>query len=65
MVPEQRNKKILDEVKKVTHAELPDILRRLDPELVKGALGGEHFLEYFETACKDEAIAEAVREVLQ
>ncbi len=65
VVPEQRNKKILDEVKKVTHAELPDILRRLDPELVKGALGGEHFLEYFETACKDEAIAEAVREVLQ
>lgn len=65
VVPEQRNKKILDEVKKVTHTELPDILRKLDPELVRGALSGEHFLEYFEPACRDEAIAKAVREVLQ
>ena len=35
-VPEQRNKKILDEVKKVTHVDLVTILKNLDQELVKG-----------------------------
>ena len=64
VVPEQRNKKILDEVKKVTHNDLVSILANLDRELVKGALSGEHFSEYFFANCKDEAIAEAVRNVL-
>ncbi len=64
VVPEQRNKKILDEVKKVTHRPLPEILKELDQELVKGALSGEHFQEYFFADCKDEAIAAAVKEVL-
>lgn len=39
-VPEKRNKKILDEVKKVTYRSLADILPELDRELVKGALSG-------------------------
>ncbi len=64
VVPEQRNKKILDEVKKVTHRDLVSILKDLDPELAKGALSGEKFEELFFPACKDEAIATAVREVL-
>ena len=46
-VPEQRNKKILDEVKKVTYREFTDILMEMDRELVKGALAGEHFQELF------------------
>ena len=40
-----------------------DILKDLDPELVKGALAGEHFDEYFFRDCKDPAIAELVREL--
>ncbi|MCI5650252.1 MAG: RpiB/LacA/LacB family sugar-phosphate isomerase [Fusicatenibacter sp.] len=63
-VPEQRNKRILDEVKKVTYADLCEILPRLDQELVKGALAGEHFKEYFFANCKDEKIAACVREIL-
>ena len=43
VVPEQRNKKILDEVKTVTHTDLCDILPKLDRELCKGALSGERF----------------------
>lgn len=35
VIPEQRNKKILDEVKKVTHNDLCTILKNLDPELVR------------------------------
>lgn len=64
VVPEQRNKKILDEVKKVTHTDMVTILKSLDRELVKGALSGEKFAEYFFADCKCDEIAEAVKEVL-
>ncbi|MCR5754107.1 MAG: RpiB/LacA/LacB family sugar-phosphate isomerase [Acetatifactor sp.] len=64
VVPEQRNKKILDQVKEITHRDLVSILRELDRELVVGALSGEHFKEYFFANCKDEKIAECVRELL-
>ena len=55
-VPEQRNKRILDEVKKVTYKDLCDILPALDRELVKGAIAGEHFREYFLKDCKCDKI---------
>ena len=64
VVPEQRNKKILDEVKKVTHRDLVSILKDLDKDLAKGALSGAKFEELFFPSCKDEAIAAAVRELL-
>ena len=63
-VPEQRNKRILDEVKKVTHNDIVYILENLDRELVKGALGGEKFAEYFFANCKDERIANCVKAIL-
>ena len=65
VVPEQRNKKILDQVKEVTHTDMVTILKKLDRELVKGALSGEKFRESFFADCKDNAIGEAVREILQ
>lgn len=64
VVPEQRNKKILDEVKKVTHQDMVTILKNLDRELVKGALSGDKFKEYFFANCKDEKIAKCVKEIL-
>lgn len=64
VVPEQRNKKILDEVKKVTHNDMVSILESLDKELVKGALAGAHFSEYFFANCHDNAIADAVKKLL-
>ena len=57
VVPEQRNKKILDEVKKVTYRKLIDILPELDQDFVRETVSGEHFAELFYLACKDEAIA--------
>lgn len=63
-VPEQRNKRILDDVKKVTYREFTDILMELDRELVKGALAGEHFQELFFKSCKCEKIAACVKEIL-
>lgn len=64
VVPEQRNKKILDEVKKVTHNDMVSILAGLDKELAQGALAGEHFSEYFFANCRDNAIADAVKKLL-
>lgn len=63
-VPEQRNKRILDEVKTKTYRSLTDILPELDPELVKGAFAGEKFAELFFADCKDEAIAECVKKLM-
>lgn len=63
-VPEQRNKKILDQVKTVTYRDLNDILKELDPELVKGALSTKGFKDYFLENCKDETIKATVTEIL-
>ena len=51
-------------MKKVTHNDMVTILKNLDQELVKGAVSGEHFQEYFFANCKCDKIAEAVKEVL-
>lgn len=64
VVPEQRNKKILDEVKKVTHVDMATILKNLDPELAKGAVAGEKFEELFFENCKCDKMAAAVKELL-
>ena len=65
VIPEQRNKKILDEVKKITHNDLVTILKNLDRDLVKGAISGKHFQEYFFASCKNEKIAACVKELLE
>ncbi|GFP74548.1 RpiB/LacA/LacB family sugar-phosphate isomerase [Clostridium fungisolvens] len=63
-IPEQRNKKILDEVKKVTYKDIVTILKGIDQELLKGAISGERFKEYFFENCKNEEIASYIREIL-
>lgn len=63
-IPEQRNKKILDQVKKVTHTDMVTILENLDRELVKGAFLGEHFKEYFFKNCKCDKLAACVTKIL-
>ena len=64
VVPEQRNKKILDAVREKTLRPLIDCLQDIDPELVRGAVAGEHFAELFFASCKDEKIAEYVKTLL-
>ena len=65
VVPVQRNKKILDEVRKVTlNQDLISVLKNLDQDLVKGAVAGEKFQELFFANCKDEKIAEYVKTLL-
>lgn len=64
VIPEQRNKKILDGVKEVTHKDMVTILKELDQDLVKGALSGPKFKEYFFENCKCDKIAAAVKEII-
>ncbi len=63
VVPEQRNKKILDGVRAQAFKPLDEILKSLDPELVKGALAGAKFDELFFADAKDEALKALVREL--
>ncbi len=63
-VPEQRNKKILDEVKKVTHVDMMTILKNIDQDLLKGAVSGAKFKEYFFANCKDDEIAAYIKSIL-
>lgn len=65
VVPEQRNKKILDEVKKVTHKDMVTILKEIDQDLLKGAVSGERFKEYFFSNCKCKEIEAYIRNVLE
>ena len=63
VVPEQRNKKILDEVKKVTYRKLMEILPDLDQDFVRETVSGEKFAELFYPACKDEAVAKYLKDL--
>lgn len=63
-VPEQRNAKILNEVKKVTHRNLLDILPDLDQDLLKGAVAGEKFKDLFFANCKCDKMAEYIKTIV-
>lgn len=54
---EQRNKKILDGVKEITHRPLIEILKKLDKDFVKNTINDPKFPELFYPYCKDEEIA--------
>lgn len=60
----KKNREILNEVRKASFHDLVDILKNLDENLVKGALSGEKFKEYFYANCKCDRIAAAVREIV-
>lgn len=64
VVPEMRNKKILDGVRAQTIRPLTECLDRIDQELLKGAIAGEKFQELFFANCKDEEIAAYIRGLL-
>lgn len=64
VVPEQRNKKILDGVKAVAYRDLLSILKDLDQDLVKGAVSGEKFKHYFFAHCQDKAIGSYIETLL-
>lgn len=64
-VPEQRNKKILDDVKKITHRDMMSILKDIDRDFLKATVSGEKFSELFFKNCKDDEIAAFIKDVLE
>ena len=64
VVPEQRNKKILDAVRLNNFKDLITCLKGLDPDLVRGAVAGPRFAELFFANAKDQAIIDYVKSVL-
>lgn len=63
-VPEQRNKKILDDVKKITHVDMLTILKNIDQDFLKATVSGAKFGEYFFANCKNNEIAEYIKNIL-
>lgn len=65
VVPEQRNAKILNEVRKAAFKDsLIDILKSLDQELVKGAVAGSRFKDLFFANCKCDKLKAYVESLL-
>lgn len=54
--PEQRNKRILDKVKEVTHQPLINILQNIDQELLLGAINRKSFIDFYFANAKDSEV---------
>lgn len=63
-IPEQRNARILNEVKAITYKNLLTILKEIDQEFLKETISGEHFQELFFANCKNKEIADYLKTVL-
>lgn len=61
-IPEQRNKRILDEVKTKTYRPLLDIIKDIDQEIVKTVVNSEGFKEhFFKHANKEMEVVEYIK----
>ncbi len=64
VVPEQRNKKILDGIREITLKDMMTVLKEIDRDFLKEAISGEGFKKYFFENCKDEEMAAFLKKVL-
>lgn len=65
VVPEQANKKILDEVKKITHKDMITILKEIDQEFLYQTINREQFKKYFFENAEDGEIKEYIAKILK
>ena len=59
-IPEQKNKKILDNVKKITHNEMLDILENIDKELLDHVVNLKNFKKLFKENAKEGEISQFI-----
>ncbi len=64
-VPEQRNKKILDQVKEVTHTPMTEILKKIDQDFLKETIDRPTFKNLFFKSAKDPEIIAYCKKVLE
>ena len=65
VVPEQRNKKILDGIKKITHTDMMTILKNIDQDFLKETVSGPKFKELFFDSCKCPEIKAYIENILK
>lgn len=63
--PEQRNKKILEEVKKITTVDMLTILKNIDQKFLKDTINNTYFKENFFINSKNKEINEYLKEILK
>lgn len=63
-IPEQRNARILNEVKAITYKNFLTILKEIDQKFLKETISGEHFQELFFANCQNKEIADYLKTVL-
>lgn len=59
-----KNRGILKELKAASCHDMLTVLKTVDQDLLKAAIAGERFEEYFFANCRDDAIADYIRGVL-
>ena len=63
-VPEQANKKILDEIKKITYKPMKQIINEIDQKFLLDTIDTEQFKKYFFENAKDEEMVQMLKEKL-
>jgi len=65
VVPEQRNKKILDDIKKITHQDMLYILKNIDQDFLMHTISGKNFKELFLANCDDSEASDFIKSLLK
>ncbi len=65
VVPEQRNKKILDGVKKITHRPMIEILKDIDRDFLLETIDRDSFKKLFFENAKDKEIVDFIKTILK
>ncbi|MCM1131239.1 MAG: RpiB/LacA/LacB family sugar-phosphate isomerase [Roseburia sp.] len=65
VVPEQRNKKILDQVKEITHTPMIEILKKVDRDFLLETIDRPTFRKYFFANAKDKEIISFIQSCLK
>ena len=65
MFKNKQIKKILDEVKKITHKDMMTILKEIDQEFLYQTVNRNQFKKYFFENAEDGEIKEYIRKILQ
>ena len=64
VVPEQRNKKILDSVKEITHTPMITILKNIAQDFLRETIDRDTFKKYFFENAKDQEIIDYCKSIL-
>ena len=65
VIPEQRNKKILDNLKTITHQDMLNIIKGINQEFLMHTISGKNFKTLFETHCDNSDLSKYIKNLLR